>query len=236
VTHADWHDWYIEACRIATEARPHLAVGEIVRSWLHLARPIALRVAPETLSADMRRGDDGAVYWLTPAPHDSDTLLHIASPDGPAILRSPDGSERSHEVDDPLNPAQTRSYHTLGGRRRYHRGGSPYRNGPQPRPIARALAVRGLMESGATHGAALRAWAMWPESDPPAEIRRAAERMIQRRRGSRHLPQLERDARLFDRQTWTSWERAISAEDRRIWQEAEIDDPRVLPMVTDDRR
>ena len=206
----DWHDWYIEAVRIANEARPDLAVGEIVRSWLRIARPIAMRVQPAALSAEMLRGDDASIYWLTPPPPSNSIELHIDL--GWAVLRMADGSEKRF--------------------RRWKSAGVPVRSSPDARTVARALAIRGLIEAGMTHGAALRTWVQWPESEPPATMRELVGRIASRAPGSRHLPQLERDGRFEDRMAWRGWDRAMHTEHRRIWSEHGFGDPARLHMLT----
>ena len=229
----DWHDWYIEAVRIANEARPDLAVGEIVRSWLRIARPVATRVQPAALSAEMLRGDDASIYWLTPPPPSNSIELHIDL--GWAVLRMADGSEKRYLVYDPLRPETwgPRTTHAIRrGFRRWKSAGVPVRSSPDARTVARALAIRGLIEAGMTHGAALRTWVQWPESEPPATMRELVGRIASRAPGSRHLPQLERDGRFEDRMAWRGWDRAMHTEHRRIWSEHGFGDPARLHMLT----
>jgi len=220
---ADWERWHAEAVAAIDGGR--FTVTGIVASWGRLARPLALRIGNAAATAGpgeaVVTGDDGRPYLLAPAPPLGVVSLRI---ENEWAVVEPSGTR--YRVFDPLDGNRRGvSYHHVAGYRRRAPGRRAEwrRSGPQPHAIARALAVRGLMETGLSHGAALRTWVQWPEADPPPTIRETIERMARRPPGHRHLPQAERDERAEDRGIWTAWERGLHREHRRIWEEVGVE-------------
>ena len=241
-----WHRWYARHLQTVNEYKVGSA-GVVIGSWLRLARPLALLVqgmSADEDSAPVIAGEGGGWYILSPAEPE---LVDCAS----WLLRADEASHRGRLmrdlkpwgrvrwIYDPMHPERTtRGVTRLRGSRRYGlspRTGRSYRSGPHPdgQAVLRALVVRGLMETAdLSHGAALHVWALWPEASVPAAVGEALTRITGRSRGSRHLPQAERDARLADRLVRAAWERSIRRQLREIWLAQGLTNPDGSPTGT----
>lgn len=237
---------------------PDVPNGEILVSWERLARPVALRRDPgDPLNRPPASPPDGtaivhdeagAPYLLFPAPPatapDEGWRLTPGRGDWqvlvpPTATRGwPHSWWRVHRADIPHDAGRVRydGVRVWGISRRTD---EPFRSGPHAEVLVRALLVRGLMEDGLSHAAAVRQWLAWDRACGSTLTRRvepeilaAANRIAARGRGTRYLPQSERDARTNDRGTWGTWEHSLARQHHRLWRDIGIVGPGGRPTAT----